>query len=799
MTSTTSWADIQRLAADLQRVQLAESNKQRLTESNCVEVVSMLISMGFIDLVISSDGKEYVTRKHLQTECANECLAAGGRISLTDLASQLNVNLDHIIGAVNHLVRQINEDDEEENVSKANDFVICAGELIHRDFINGLCTKLNEQLEELGTISMLQLTRQWELPTELLNQHILTELGTGRLSAIRFEDYLCTTRYINTLKGKFRAILIGLTKPCPLTEIHSYLAVSESFFFLLLNELNDQGKMPGKLLGTKNSIKSLYVPYIHEGMAKQFVLQRLAAEHFIECSIMKRLSISIEPITFFRELLPSTEFNDLLFWPSVVLSESLLWKECDLLAKNLLHSINFCLIEDILPIKLISVLNDSDYLKIVEILQKSWNEGYLRTTNDHRVIFEHSKLLSNWLKSIEEFIHERAIKDAPELRLAQLNAAISIQKQLNKEEKKQQKEDDWEMEKPSKGGKGAKKGRSGGSSHQPSSSGRGKQKSTTESTKDLLSSVSPFTSDELFIELERCHSSIDFQIPDTLREEMADDFIAEVNNFYKRFVTEIWEQQLHQTTAEEQQAQRQAYEERLNKIADEYAAICLFERGADYFENDQLANDLKIYLLRSLCTELSNSLLYTISDPNLLQQQSPTILNSKQRDHLIDSLESIEIQKCSRQLFNSLDTLEQFHESFQRLTAMTGLMLKHPDKKERVQRLSLFGKELNKQMFECKDSPTTLLLTVILCFQLYYGIAIHASGKFVSPLIHFLSTGTSAIPPDLVNLLNEIQHLVVASIKQKGDSSEKIKNDLIEKLVNLKEFFSYSDQLEEKE
>ncbi|CAK5015269.1 unnamed protein product [Meloidogyne enterolobii] len=653
MTSTTSWADIQRLAADLQRVQLAESNKQRLTEANCVEVISMLISMGSVDLVISSDGK-YVTRKHLQTECANECLAAGGRISLTDLASQLNVNLDHISGAVNQLVRQI--DHEEDDVN---------------------------------------------LPTELLNQHILTELGTGRISAIRFEDYLCTNRYINTLKGKFRAILIGLTKPCPLTEIYSYLAVSESFFFLLLNELNDQGKLPGRLLGTKNSIKSLYVPFIHERMAKQFILQRL-------------------------------------------------------------------------------------------------------TTNDRRVIFDHSKLISTWLKSIEEFIHERAIKDAPELRKAQLNAAISIQKQLNKEEKKQ-KDDDWEIEKPSKGGKGAnKKSRSGGGSSHQTSSRSSKQKAATDSNisnKDLLSCASPFTSDELFTELERCHSSSDFQIPDTLREEIADDFIAEVNNLYRRFVTEIWEQQLHQTTAEEQQAQRQAFEQRLNKISDEYAAICLFEKGADYFEEDQLANDLRIYLLRSLCTELSHSLLYTISDLNLSQQSSPqpTILNNKQRDHLIDSLESVEMQKCSRQLFTSLDTLEHFHEAFQRLTAMNGLKLKQPDRKERTQKLDLFGKELHKQMLECTDPPTTLLLTVILCFQLYYRIAIHASGKFVSPLIHFLSTGTSAIPPDLVNLLNEIQHLVVASIKHKGDSSEKIKNDLMEKLVNLKTFFSYSDREEKQE
>ena len=52
----------------------------------------------------------------------------------------------------------------------------------------------------------------------------------------------------------------------------------------------------------------------------------------------------------------------------------------------------------------------------------------------------------------------------------------------------------------------------------------------------------------------------------------------------------MWEQQLHQTTAEEQQAQRQAFEQRLNKISDEYAAICLFEKGADYFEEGKKFN-----------------------------------------------------------------------------------------------------------------------------------------------------------------------------------------------------------------
>uniref|UniRef100_A0A914GWZ0 E3 UFM1-protein ligase 1 homolog n=1 Tax=Globodera rostochiensis TaxID=31243 RepID=A0A914GWZ0_GLORO len=211
MTTSTTWADIQRLAADLQRVQLAEGSK-RLSEANCVEVVTMLMSMGLVQLVITTDGKEYVTRKHLVTECANECLAAGGRISLTELASQLNVDLDHVQTAINQLLNQHRTDD---GISAAAEFVVCAGELVHREFINDLCVRINSRLEEHGQMSLLQLTKQWELSTEMLNFHILPEIGDrppARICAVRFEENLCTPRYIAALRKKINAILVAITK-----------------------------------------------------------------------------------------------------------------------------------------------------------------------------------------------------------------------------------------------------------------------------------------------------------------------------------------------------------------------------------------------------------------------------------------------------------------------------------------------------------------------------------------------------------------------------------------------------------
>lgn len=106
----TTWADIKRLAADLQRVQLLEGTKKwdflvflylssilkhlnkyfvintlvifldflfRLSEKNCVEVVSILIGSKAVDLVFTVDGQHYITKKHLLTEIKNECLGNG--------------------------------------------------------------------------------------------------------------------------------------------------------------------------------------------------------------------------------------------------------------------------------------------------------------------------------------------------------------------------------------------------------------------------------------------------------------------------------------------------------------------------------------------------------------------------------------------------------------------------------------------------------------------------------------------------------------------------------------------------
>ena len=75
--------------------------------------------MNSIDIIFTNDGREYITRKHLLTEVRNECIAADGRLALTDLATRLNVSLNHVENAVT-------------TITKADSFMLCAGELLSK-------------------------------------------------------------------------------------------------------------------------------------------------------------------------------------------------------------------------------------------------------------------------------------------------------------------------------------------------------------------------------------------------------------------------------------------------------------------------------------------------------------------------------------------------------------------------------------------------------------------------------------------------------------------------------------------
>ncbi|KAJ1356365.1 hypothetical protein KIN20_014066 [Parelaphostrongylus tenuis] len=182
-----TWADIQRLVTDLQRVQLTQSAK-KLSEANCVEVVTKLIQRSMIDVVFTRDGHSYITRNHLATEVRNECVASGGRAPLTDIAATLNVDLDHVENVARELVA--------ENIG----FTISGGELFSEEYVVNLQAELRSLLAEHGHQTMASLCKHWNLSNDLLRTLLLDHLSQD-FDGVIDGDSLYTLEYLESHKN----------------------------------------------------------------------------------------------------------------------------------------------------------------------------------------------------------------------------------------------------------------------------------------------------------------------------------------------------------------------------------------------------------------------------------------------------------------------------------------------------------------------------------------------------------------------------------------------------------------------
>ena len=75
--AASDWEEIKRLAADFQRAQLS-TTAHKLSERNCVEIVNKLVSLGLLEVIYTTDGKEYITPNQLEKEIRDELIVHGG-------------------------------------------------------------------------------------------------------------------------------------------------------------------------------------------------------------------------------------------------------------------------------------------------------------------------------------------------------------------------------------------------------------------------------------------------------------------------------------------------------------------------------------------------------------------------------------------------------------------------------------------------------------------------------------------------------------------------------------------------
>ena len=177
--------------------------------------------MNLLDVIFTSDGKEYITEEHLLREIEDELYSSGGRIGLTDLVTILNVDYSHIETKANQLSR-----------NSCGEISIALGQLVSRQYKDNLAQEIDLKLQENGIITIAELTKQYDLNADFIDTLITERLGTiirGRTDA-NDSRIIVTNDYISQYQSKVTGVLSAVTRPVPLNTIVNRYKFSESIF-----------------------------------------------------------------------------------------------------------------------------------------------------------------------------------------------------------------------------------------------------------------------------------------------------------------------------------------------------------------------------------------------------------------------------------------------------------------------------------------------------------------------------------------------------------------------------------------
>ena len=107
-----------------------------------MEIVQKLLEMQLLEILFTTDGKEYVTPSHLGTEIKDELYMCGGRVSLVQLASNLSIDYSHVEAAAQGVA--------------GGDTHLVLGQLVSADYMEELCRQELQAEDPQKTTGSLQ-------------------------------------------------------------------------------------------------------------------------------------------------------------------------------------------------------------------------------------------------------------------------------------------------------------------------------------------------------------------------------------------------------------------------------------------------------------------------------------------------------------------------------------------------------------------------------------------------------------------------------------------------------------------
>ncbi|KAM3676497.1 E3 UFM1-protein ligase 1 [Ammospiza maritima maritima] len=743
-----AWEEIRQLAADFQRAQFAEV-AHRLSERNCIEIVTKLIAEKQLEVVHTLDGKEYVTPAQISKEIRDELHVSGGRVNIVDLQQVINVDLLHIENRANDIVKS----------EKGIQLVL--GQLINESYLDQLAEEINDKLQETGQVTISELCKAYDLPGDFLLQALSRRLGRiihGQLDQEN-RGVIFTEAFVSRHRARIRGLFTAITRPTPVSSLITRYGFQEHLLYSLLEELVNAGRLKGTVVGGRQD-KAVFVPDIYSRTQNKWVDSFFKQNGYLEFDALYRLGIP-DPAGYIKKRYKSAQ---LLFLRAACVGQEIV-DQVEASVEEAISSGNWIDVATLLP----SSLSVEDVGILLQQVMRSLNKSSSGLVfNDTIAVSE--KFLSSCAELFSDLMQQKAekeIKNNPVNLITEedLKQASLENSYANKKDKKD------ERRKKAAEGSGSVRGGGGGNAREIKIK-KTKKKGRKDADSDE-ESQGPATGRSKKLEFSFMSQE---EIEDVLKTRLQDcpeELITEIAEHIRRPLTKTYQEVVRSvftsSTSSSGANRRQAMKDLQEEFSNLYNNIRLFEKGAKHFTDDTQTNLAK-HLLKTLCTDITNLVFNFLASESMMTTENYSTITSEGRIKILGKLPE-DTKGPLTKLHTSLNgkSIEDFLSCLDSAVDICGVMVKKGDKKKERQVLFQHRQALIEQLKVTEDPALVLHLTSVLLFQFSTHCMLHAPGRSVPQIINFLS---GKIPEDQYSLIVKYQGLVVKQLTSQTKKTE---------------------------
>ncbi|KAK3742853.1 hypothetical protein QZH41_015373, partial [Actinostola sp. cb2023] len=662
------WEEIKRLAADFQRVQIT-STAHKLSERNCVEIVQKLINLKLIEVIYTTDGKEYLTPQQLEKEIKDELFVHGGFL-ITYLFIAINVDLTHVENKVGEILRH------------DRNLVLIQGEIIDRDYLDRMAEEINETLQESGQVFIAELSKSFTLPTDYVLEVVESRLGSiihGQLDQMD-RNVLFTHAFVARQTARIRGVLTAITRPTQLSSLIGQYGFQEKLFYVsvglyivgCIGDLLSNERIVGSTQGRQDKVS--FVPDIYTQSQNSWVDDFFKQNGYIEYDALTRLGI-----TDGKQFLKRRYHNNELFLPTCCVGQ--------LLQDNVHATIDEGLSTtgwiDVMPL-LPTPFTGEDANQFVQSYLKVSGRTTAHVFCDSFVASE--EFIETCKVPFEKIMQTKAAKDAAEspALLSELSKRdMANMKGSGSAADRRESKKEERLKRATTGSKGG--GSVGGRGGRETKTRKVKDKRYKGGKNEEADDSADFTernthSDELqFMNIEQIT-----EILQNNNKECDEEFMTEVAGQLYRPLTRSYQQVVRtilQTSGDKKRKSHAEVQEKVNTL---WCSAKVFEKGIQLFDDDVQVH-LSRHLLRTVCTDIANLAVNMLAADHMLAVTDETTLTPENRMKIITKMPE-QIKAPLIKLNSSLNGKET-SEFFNQFDVVSGpglceFMIKKLDKKK---------------------------------------------------------------------------------------------------------------------